>query len=247
MPVPLTPVQVLQRAEGVWHSQQLPPYVQFTSRVQDQDDPVRIVVRTSDGAAYTKTIPQSPGEASFVAPGAHITGPYGAPLGFCISQVRCSGVLQADPFATPPPAPADTGTKVIASAHAYADPYDVTFGPLKQFQNHAVYDLVMHPHFDPKRYQLRGMLIDSADFRIRQLTYEASQGRPGLVLRYDFGPVDDAWYLQFICVDFPAHRSPDECSLESTNLWDFSLPAYVPDWYFDPAAYRQHTSTPQRD
>lgn len=246
MPVPLSPVQVLQRAEAVWHAQQLPPYVQFTSRVQDQDDPVIVIVRTSDGAAYTKTIPQSPGEAAFVAPGAHLTGPYGAPLGFCISQVRCSGVLQTDPFLLPPPAPPDA-PKVIANTYAYGNAYALSFGPTKKYQDHAVIDLVMRPNYDPQRYQLREMLVEAADYRVLQLTYEAAKVRPGVFLRYDFGPVEDTWYLQFICVVLPDRvKSPGpQCSLESTRLWNFALPAYVPDWYFDPVQYRQHVdSTP---
>src|SRR5579872_5918926 len=190
MPVPPVPVQVLQRAQQVWHAQQLPPYVQFTSRVQDRDDPVLVIIRTSDGAAYTRTLPQNPDGRVYVAPGVRLTGPYGAPLGFCVSMVHCSGVLQADPFSLPPAQPEDQ--KVIASVHAYADAYAVSFGPSTRFHGRHVYDLVLQPRYDPRRYEIRDMLIDASDYRMWQITYEVPSGQSAVTIRYDFGPVPDS-------------------------------------------------------
>lgn len=236
---PVTPVQVLQRAEDAWHSQQLPPFVEFTSHVQGQSEPVIVIVRTVDGATYTQTVPSASNEPARAVAGAHLTGPYGAPLGFCVSQVRCSGVLQADPFATPPPPAPDE--KIIADLHAYADPYMVTFGPVKTYRGRRVYDLQMHPRFDPKTYQLREILVDARDFRVWQLSYESVAERPGVLLRYEFGPVEKYWYLQFICVYVPSRfkGDPGGCTLESTALWNFSFPKLVPDDYFDPTLYKQ--------
>lgn len=244
---PVTPVQILERAENAWHAHRLPPFVQFTSRIQNQEDPVLVIIRTQDGAAYTQTLPTSPGVKPQAAPGAQLTGPYGSPLGFCVSEVHCSGVLQADPFATPAP-PQATQQKTIASLHAYADPYSVTFGPVQTYRSRRVFDLEMHPRFDPQRYQLRDMLVDARDYRVWQLTYEAAGNRPGLILRYDFGPIGDVWYLQFICVYIPSRfkGDPGGCSLESTGLWNFAFPASVPDYYFDEAHFEQYAApTPQ--
>ncbi len=229
----LTPVDVLQRAEDVWHAQSLPPFVEFTSRVQGQSDPVVVIVRTEDGAIYTQSLPSSPAQGAKAVAGSHLTGPDGSPLGFCFSNAHCSGVLQADPFSTPPPSP--TNAKTIATVHAYADAYSVTFGPKKKFKGHKVYDLAMQPRHDPGRYQLREMLVDANDYRVWELTYESVPSRPGLLLRYDFGPVKDTWYLQYICVYLPSRfkGDPGGCTLESTGLWNFSFPKLVPDFYFD--------------
>lgn len=237
----MTPVEILQRAEDVWHAQTLPPFVEFTSRVQSENDPIVVIVRTQDGAIYTQSVPSSPNEPAKAVAGSRLTGPYGSPLGFCVSNAHCSGVLQPDPFSTPPPAP--TNAKTIATVHAYADAYTVTFGPKADFNGHNVFDLVMRPRFDPHLYQLREMLVDTQNFRVRQLTYESVPSRPGLLLRYDFGPVRDYWYLQYICVYLPSRfkGDPGGCTLESTGLWNFSFPKLVPDFYFDSKLY---TPTP---
>jgi len=139
---------------------------------------------------------------------------------------------------------------VIASVHAYADAYAVSFGPSTRFHGRHVYDLVLQPRYDPRRYEIRDMLIDASDYRMWQITYEVPSGQSAVTIRYDFGPVpdsDNVWYLQFICVYSPqrANRSPGGCTLASTSLWNFALPASVPDWYFDPQQYKEHEESTQ--
>lgn len=94
------------------------------------------------------------------APGAHLTGPYGSPLGFCVSNAHCTGVLHDDPFAVSQPE-AGNG-KMIATVYAYGNTYDVSFGSTATYLDRPVYDLILRPRFDPKRYQLREMLWTQA-------------------------------------------------------------------------------------
>src|SRR5579872_1146697 len=225
---PPTPSTVFQRAASEWEAQRLPAYVQFVGKVEDQVDPVLIVVRTRDGAAYTQTLPEpqcrttSPAthiegtsvEACqtpkpIVVPGAKLTGPYGSPLGFCFTRAHCTGVLHDDPFA---PAQSESdGAPVIASVHAYGNAYEISFGSRSSYVDRPVYDLVMRPRLDPKRYQLREMLIDASNYRTYEITYDVPRvDQRDFLLRYDFGPVNDFWYLQYICVYIPPRFQSDE-------------------------------------
>jgi hypothetical protein len=234
-PAPPTPVQVYERAAAVWRQQRLPPYIVFISHVVDQPVPVRVLVRTSDGAAYTETIPPASSHQKVVAvTGALITGPYGAPLGFCVSASHCSGVLQSDQFS--PPQSAVSDKKVIASVYAYADTYDVTFGSTTSFEGHTVYDLRLRPRFDPRRYELRGMLVDAENYHSWRLTYSVPRaGEDPATIKYEFGPVGDIWYLRYVCDWISVPWSGSVCSPKSTLLDDYWFPTTAPTWLFGTA------------
>ena len=258
MPVPaLTPAEVYLRADVAWHAQKLPPYLSFVTRIYREKDAVRVLVRTEDGAVYTETLPSEPvtqvvhaaGGLSYtktVSPPPEkieavvdplLVGPYGAPLGFCVSTVRCSGLLSTDPFGPAAP-PRPTSEKTIATVRSYANAYAIAFGPTANFQRHGVYELVLTPRFDPKRFELRDMLVDASDFRIWQMTYSVprASGRDATI-RYRFGPVGDFWYLLDVC-----DWDPDAgiCGPRSTDLDQFATYASAPPWLFDESLWKRH-------
>lgn len=77
-----------------------------------------------------------------------------------MSNAHCTGVLHDDPFAVSQPE-AGNG-KMIATVYAYGNTYDVSFGSTATYLDRPVYDLILRPRFDPKRYQLREMLWTQA-------------------------------------------------------------------------------------
>jgi hypothetical protein len=237
-----TPVQVYERADQVWHEQVLPPYIAFVSHVEDEPDRVRVLIRTRDGAAYTETIPQPPNRKVTAVVDAHLTGPYGAPLGFCVSAVYCSGVLENDPFG--PAVPAVNGPNVIAHVYAYADAYAIAFGSITRYHDHDVFELRLEPRFDPKRYELRDMLVDAGDYRIWQMTYRVPHpGYDDATIRYDFGPVGSVWYLRHIC-DWNSFLG--DCGPKSTDLSEFAFYASAPAWLFNTKLWEAHKAEADR-
>lgn len=229
---------IFKRAEQVWHSQRLPPYIEFTSHLTGFSEPARIVIRTRDGAAFAQTIPQpsDPSMRPMSFPGIHLTGPDGAPLGFCIIEARCSGVLAPDPFSNLPNIA--TGLKTIAAVRTYLDPYVITLAGTVQYAGTPVYDLQLTPRYDPQRFQLREMLVETATYRIRELVYDVPlpYAVNDATIAYDFGPVGPAWYLQYVCVAAGVHVTGglESCAPQSTALWNFAFPPTVPGSYFRP-------------
>ena len=234
---------IFERAESVWHSQSVPPYVEFTTFIAEiSRDPVRVSLRTSDGKAFVQTIPTYPAQQVSVYPGVHLSGPEHAPLGICVSQLRCIGVIGVDPFAPEPINALPPPLRIIAKARVFADPYEVTSAQYMDFDGTPVYDLKLTAPQDPVRYRIRELVVDAQSYHVWKMMYEEPLNSNRL-LTYGFGPVADIWYLRQTCDAVPIRYSGlavPACTPDVAMMWDYTFPARVPDWYFDPAQYSEH-------
>ena len=236
--VPATPppggipagLTILQRAASAWHVQSLPPYIEFTTfSDQVSSDPVRVIIRTSDGKAYVETIPASHAQKPVSYPGVTLEGPGHSQLGFCVTDVHCTGVLGADPFGVP--VSGGGPIKTIAAVRAFSLPYTVTGAQYMDFDGTPVYDLKLVPRLDPGRFRMRELVIDAGTYRVWKMIY-AEPANPQRYLVYGFGPVGDMWYLRQTCDAVPitwTDLSVPACTPDVAMLWDYAFPESVPE------------------
>lgn len=223
-----TGMTILQRAASAWHVQSLPPYIEFTTfSEQVSNDPVRVIIRTSDGRAFVQTIPAHNAKP-VEYPGVTLEGPGHSQLGFCVSDLHCTGVLGADPFGG---GNADGGLRTIASVHSFWLPYNVTATQYLDFDGTPVYDLTLEPKLDPKRFRMREIVIDATTYHVWKMIY-AEPETPNRVLVYGFGPVEDMWYLRQTCDAVPikfTELAVPACTPDVAMMWDYKFPETVPD------------------
>ncbi len=233
---------IFERAESVWHSQSLPPYIEFTTFIaQISDQPVRVAVRTSDGHAYVQTMPASPGELPIAYPGVRLLGPDYSPLGICVSMGHCIGVVGQDPFGEQMPA-GQAPLPTIAREHVFENPYDVVSVQYMDFDGTPVYDLKLEASADPDRYRMREIIVDAGNYHVWKMMYAQPQ-LPNRLLTYGFGPVMNIWYLRQTCYSVPTRLSGlavPACMPDSEMIWDYDFPQQLPNFYFDKDQYLQH-------
>lgn len=243
---------IFARAQSVWLAQSLPAYIEFTTFIaQISPDPVRVVVRTSDGKAYVQTIPLRAQERPIAYPGVTLSGPDYSPLGICVSIGRCLGVLESNPFGAEPSS-ANTGTngtplRTIAKTRALANPYNVLRVQYLDFDGQPVYDLTLAPLQDPDRFRLREIVVDAASYHVWKMMYY-DPAFPNRLVSYGFGPVEGLWYLRQSCHAVPIRFSGlavPACTPDVAMMWDYTFPKSIPDFYFDRTLYlRQSQSEP---
>jgi hypothetical protein len=241
--------EIFERAEAVWHSQSLPPYIVFTTFIAEiSTQPVRVSLRTSDGKAFVETIPDIPAEEPIAYPGVQLSGPEHAPLGICVSQARCMGVIGIDPFGPEPILGLPPQLRTIAKARVFADPYQVTSAQYMDFDGTPVYDLKLSAPQDPVRYRIRELVVDAQTYHVWKLMYEEPLN-PNRLLTYGFGPVSGIWYLRQTCDAVPIRMSGlavPACTPDVAMMWDYDFPTDVPDWFFDRTQYIQHAKAAAR-
>lgn len=239
-----TGTEIFDRAESVWHTQKIPQYVEFTTYIAAiSADPVRVALRTSDGKAFVETMPLGPNARPIAYPGVHLSGPGYSPLGICVSQVRCAGVLFEDPFGGDVTAQQQP-LKTIAKTRVFVNPYQVMAVQPMDFDGTLVYDLKVQPLEDPDRYRMRELVIDAQTYHVWKMMYEEPEF-PERLLTYGFGPVEDFWYLRQSCHSVVTRLSGlavPACTPEVAMMWDYDFPAQLPDFYFDRALYIERTA-----
>ncbi|HZT12960.1 MAG TPA: hypothetical protein VFA29_09155 [Candidatus Baltobacteraceae bacterium] len=243
--VPATPppgmpagTTIFQRAEAAWHAQNLPKYIQFTTfSAQISDDPIRVVIRTDDGKAFAQTIPTAKSQKPMVFPGVLLEGPGHSPLGFCVTDVHCTGVLGADPFGGAT-APGGGPLRTIAAVHAFSIPYNIVATQYMDFDGEPVYDLKLEPKIDPNRFRMREVVIDANTYHVWKMIY-AEPTNPKRELVYGFGPVGDMWYLRQTCDAVPVVMTGlavPACTPDVAMMWDYTFPDAAPQENFIAAA-----------
>ncbi|HEV3153468.1 MAG TPA: hypothetical protein VGZ02_06680 [Candidatus Baltobacteraceae bacterium] len=221
---------IFQRAENAWHAQALPKYVEFTTfSAQISDDPIRVIIRTADGKAFAETIPPSSRQKPVKFPGVDLEGPGHSQLGFCVTDLHCTGVLGADPFGG---GFAGGGTyRTIAAVRAFSIPYVITDTQYLDFDGTPAYDLKLEPKTDPLRFRMREIVIDASTYHVWKMIYaEPANAKRELV--YGFGPVADMWYLRQTCDAVPVEYTGlavPACTPDVAMMWDYSFPDAVPD------------------
>lgn len=224
---------IFQRTVNAWHQQNLPPYIEFTTfSDQVSSDPVRIIIRTSDGKAYAETIPASRRQKPVEYPGVMLEGPGASQLGFCVNEQHCTGVLGADPFGTAVANP--SGLRTIAAAHAFANPYTIVDTQYMDFDGTPVYDLKLEPKRDPLAFRMREIVVDATTYHVWKMIYTEPKN-PDRFLVYGFGPVGDMWYLRQTCDALPikwTNLAVPACTPDVAMMWDYKFPETVPDTYF---------------
>ena len=224
---------IFARAESAWHARGLPPYIEFTTfSEQISSDPVRVVIRTSDGKAFVETEPSS--RRSKLYPGVQLEGPGGSPLGFCVSNLHCTGVLGADPFGGS--GALGSSLRTIAAVTSFSALYNVDSAKAMDFDGTPVYDLQVTPRGDALRYRMRELIVDASTYRVWKMVYLEPEN-PHRVLVYGFGPVGDMWYLRQTCDAVPVVLSGLQfpaCTEDVAMMWDYRFPEQVPDSDFVP-------------
>ena len=235
--------EIFARAESVWVSQALPPYIAFTTySAAISDAPVRVTVRTSDGKAFVEAFPDNAKLPPVGYPGVNLRGPGFAPLGYCVNMNHCSGVLSADPFAIAPSRTGPPELRTIARVHAFQTAYAVTSARALNFDGSTVYDLQLAPLRSPEVYRLRELVVDAQTYHVWKMFYEEPD-KPNSLLTYGFGPVENIWYMRQTCDAVPIRFSKlnvPACTPDVAMMWNYEFPASVPDWYFDPSKFAAH-------
>lgn len=237
-----TGTTIFERAENAWHAQSLPKYIQFTTfSAQISSDPIRVIIRTSDGKAFAETIPPSPRQKPVAFPGVALEGPEHSPLGFCVTDQHCTGVLGADPFGGG--YAGGGGLRTIAAVHAFSIPYFITQTDYMDFDGLPVYDLKLVPKMDPGRFRMREVVIDATTYHVWKMIY-AEPDNPKRELVYGFGPVADMWYLRQTCDAVPVELTGlavPACTPDVAMMFDYSFPEQVPDDDFVAGAQTSRT------
>jgi hypothetical protein len=181
--------QILDKVTTVWQSRPEPPFEAFTMPCHEllhqgaegscgASRFMRVYMRASDGMAHVETIP-APGEKPVVLlPEGRLYGPAFAPLGFTrkLGDNKRVGSLATDPLSS---------LKTIASVTATSYAYDVTVSP-GSCDGGAGYALSLTPRATDGSHPLRALLVDSASYRICQLTYVLQFNGGSATVQYDF-------------------------------------------------------------
>jgi hypothetical protein len=193
--VAASPLELYDRAYAAAQAERVPPYVEydmhlvFVHRGVTERENDHIVLRTSDGAAYVRSLD----DAGTKAP-PHVANrpPYG------VAPIALVGLYHYPTNAAPsmldaPDPSASAGPAVIGRVTSVAHPYDVTAADDAVFGGRADH-LMLVPQFDPERHTLRALYLDRETSLPLRTVLQAHLAVSGLVTRplftIDYSMVD---------------------------------------------------------
>jgi hypothetical protein len=158
-----------------------------------------------------------------------------------------------DPQLTPPPTTSPgalpsgaTAPPVISIQPVVGDRYySVKLVAIEDYNGKPVYHLAMHALRDERAHPWKDLWIDTTSFDVWRAHAHASGSKgPGvgtLDATVEFEQVGQFWLVAHAIGDGEVHVGPfgDSGHYEYT-FHDFGFPASIPDWYFDPKAFKQH-------
>jgi hypothetical protein len=148
------------------------------------------------------------------------------------------------------------GLKTIASVVAVAKP-SYTFGgdsqaspPIEDVEGRAAYHLELRPQDEPRKHNLRDLWID---VETRDLVKAHFVGTYRPFPQAPVSPSDITVYFRSVVGCWVVTRAawtydnPPISYLFDVENDEIALPAMLPDWLFDPGAYRQHEAAGEPD
>jgi hypothetical protein len=237
----------------------VPPYLAYTAdftfdrkgRTQTRHE--RILLRTSDGHAFVRRLPDSPADHVDTAPRVVTQGAKDDPAAamplttFGLRPKTGSGDF-LESAATPVPSPsADANT--IASVHAVDRAYAVAFDGGDTVEGRPAWRLALVPRRDPQHNRIRELTVDAQTLVPLRYVIE---------VQAEAGPVRKSFLVTCDTADIQGYRLivRAAASLSFRALFvtfagsgtyalrDISFPAALPDWLFDPAAIKDHAAGP---
>jgi hypothetical protein len=194
--VAASPLELYDRAYAAAQAERVPPYVEydmhlvFVHRGMTERENDHIVLRTSDGAAYVRSLDDA---GTKTPPHVAKRPPYG------VAPIALVGLYHYPTNAGPsmldaPPDPsASAGPAEIGRVTSVAHPYDVTIGDDTAFEGRADH-LVLVPRFEPERHTLRELYLDHDTYLPLRTVLQAHLAVSGLVTRplftIDYSVVD---------------------------------------------------------
>ena len=244
------PYAILARARDVFHAHVRPPYVVYNlDRREWIDDrargdlsyTLRVWYRSRDGAALSRIWYQARrravGDLHFIRP--------------AFNQPIDPGPPTADIFEAAPPSPPSTPPppdtlRTIGTVQVSADlDYRATLAGADR----GAYHLKLQALRDPEPNRLRELWVDVTTFEVQRaravdrLFFEAAgasvpdrmditfESRNGLPLVHRIDAIADV---------IPTFASLSLREESDYSFDDISFPEVLPDWYFEPKAYREH-------
>jgi hypothetical protein len=240
---PLSPYDIVTRAQAAWEARIVPPYVAFDIPCADtfldaQCAPnaiVNFVVRMSDGRTYAEST--EPPSRQLMC-GGFIYGPASTPFGF-FRRIDANNVPAT--LVTPPPpenfADDPFGPKSIASVSVTDRAYTATLAGIESLEGASVYHVHLEPNYAPESHPLRDLWIDASTFEVLQLTYarRAESGTAEGSVEYRFARVGPqrTWAIVYIDATLPVKGSAKAANPHS-DLSHVTFPADEPGWRFQP-------------
>jgi hypothetical protein len=215
----------------------------------------RILLRTSDGHAFVRRLPGSPGDRIDAKPhvvtqGAKDDPATALPLTTFGLRPRKSGGEFLETPATPEPDP--SGMKVVAAVRVYDRVYDVSLAGEADAGGRVCYHLMLIPRTDPEHHRIRELYVDATTFVPQRYVIQV-YAVAGPVKKSIFVTCDAAVIGGYTLLT-KAETSFTLRALFVTYggagryaVRDVSFPAQLPDWLFDPDAYPQHKDDPIPD
>jgi hypothetical protein len=166
-------------------------------------------------------------------------------------------------YATPPPSPPPqyivvptpgpggrTAPPVVAVEPVEANRYyDVTFVGVEDYQGHPVYHLGLTPgpNVDEKAHPWKDVWVDTQTFEIWKAHAQASGSKGpaygSIEATVEFEPVGQYWMISEASGDGQVHFGFISDSGHYEYYFSgFDFPNTLPDWYFDPVAFRHRGS-----
>lgn len=223
-----------------WHITATP--MGFYTGSQSSVETHRYAVRLSDGMENASDpIPNGKLPPALIVP--EFLGPFAWTLRSSVRVAPASSGSAIDMT------PDISGLKVIATVVAVAQsPYKVvrsaTGGfPIENIEGHQSYHVQLQPRTDPQKHNLRDLWVDTTTYDLRKVHFV------GRYAPFPRAPVSDSDVTAYF-------RNVVGCWVVTRAIWTYDdspvrfqfdvqndeigLPVTLPDWLFDPAAYREH-------
>lgn len=258
-PGSLTADAIYDNARVAVSALDLPPYLAYTAdftlerkgRIEARHE--RIYLRTADGHAYVRNLPDSPADRVDAQPrvvteGAKDDPATAMPLTtFGLRPRKAGGEFLESP-ATPQPSPSPDHS-VIGSVKAVDRAYALEFAGTGTVDGRDVYHLVLTPRRDPLHNRIRELFVDEQTFVPLRYVIEVEALA---------GPFRKSFFITCDTQAVGPHRLivRAETSLAFRALFvsfagtgryvlrDISYPPALPAWMFDPAAIKAHAGDP---
>lgn len=246
-PVPsafVSPAAIFERSIRRLASYPLAPYVvwkstwQFSESVpgasnQAYNVTLRYAMRTSDKMETYSNYP-----IGTFLPNASVVVSWNGPFAW---ELRPKTAAQRDARVPDMPSELKTIATVVVSHPDYA----IDLAGIDQIDGHRAYHLRLRPLADAVRHNLRELWVDVASFDLWKAVYVATPPAGGPTeITSSFNPVLDYW--------IETRRSWGTSSMSGPGSVEIMLDAVVfvpdlPNWLFDPRAYRRHQDAKDPD
>jgi hypothetical protein len=233
--------EIYDRARAAANARTLPPYLSYVTHAtferkgKIKAEHYRVVLRTSDGAAYVTPLADSPRDRIDVRPRADARPPY-------LSPFNTFGLIDAKAGAKPSlyeaPGPAASEPPLIGSVTVTARAYDVALLGIEALGERPVYHLALRPVRDPEHHRLRELFVATDSFRLERAVIQAYGAMGPLRTRplatIEYAPAGGAQAIVRIDVDvtlrafFFAYGGHGQFRAEQLET-----PATEPAWMFD--------------